>query len=134
MIQGKKIKMTQIFDQTGKVIPVTLIDCDSSSLKVGQKVKITSISKGKGFQGVVRRWGFKGASKTHGTKHGLRSPGSIGSTNLERVVKGKKMAGRTGNKRLTLKNLEIIEIKEKQIAIKGAIPGNRGSAIKIYES
>lgn len=126
--------MTQVFDQAGKVIPVTLLGCDPADLKVGQKVKITGISKGKGFQGVVRRWGFKGAPKTHGTKHGLRSPGSIGSTNLERVVKGKKMAGRTGSKKVTLKNLEIIDIKEKQIAVKGAVPGNRGTKIKIYES
>jgi len=141
MIQGKKIKMTQVFDQAGKVIPVTLIDCDIADLKVGQKIKITSTSKGKGFQGVVKRWGFKGAPKTHGTKHGLRSPGSIGSTNLERVVKGKKMAGRTGGERKTLKNLEIIEIRDlpagrhgKQIAIKGAVPGNRGSKIEIFNS
>ncbi|MFH1392472.1 MAG: 50S ribosomal protein L3 [bacterium] len=134
MIIGKKIKMTQIFDEAGKVIPVTLLECDPSNLKVGQKVKISGISKGKGFQGVVKRWGFRGAPATHGTKHNLRAPGSIGSTNVARVFKGKKMGGHMGVKKTTLRDVEIIEIKKNQIALKGAIPGPNKSEIKIYES
>lgn len=134
MITGKKIKITQIFDKAGKVIPVTLISCDAKNLKVGQKIKITAISKGKGFQGAVKRWGFKGAPASHGTKHAHRAPGSIGSTGPAKVFKGKKMPGRMGNKKTTLKNLEIINIKNNQIAIKGAIPGPNKSEIKIHES
>lgn len=134
MIIGEKIKMSQMFDQMGKIIPVTLIKCDPKNLKINQKIKITGISKGKGFQGVVKRWGFRGAPATHGTKHNLRAPGSIGTSNVERVMKGKKMAGRMGGRKTTIKNIEIIEIKDNQIAVKAAIPGPRKSQIKIYES
>lgn len=126
--------MTQIFDKAGKVIPVTLISCDAKNLKIGQKIKISGISKGKGFQGVVKRWGFKGSPATHGTKHTHRAPGSIGAMGVAKVFKGKKMPGQMGGKKVTLKKLEIIEIKKNQIAIKGAIPGSRKSEIKIHEN
>ncbi len=99
----------------------------------GEKVKIAAISKGKGFQGVVKRWGFSGFGKTHGVKHGERAPGSIGSAFPQRVFKGKKMAGRMGGERVTVRNLEIIDIdKEKNlIALKGAIPGRKGTLVEI---
>ena len=104
-----------------------------SVLKEGDKVKISGISKAKGFQGVVKRWGFHGSPKTHGTKHTLRKPGSIGSTDAARVFKGRKMAGRMGGGRITVKNLEIIKIdKEKNlIAVCGAVPGRRGTLLEI---
>jgi len=99
----------------------------------GDKVAVIGKSKGKGFQGVVKRHGFKGSPASHGTKDRLRAPGSIGSTGLHRVEKGKKMAGRTGQDQFTLKKIEIIKIDpEKNILyLKGAIPGRRGSLIKI---
>lgn len=99
----------------------------------GDKVKVTAISKGKGTQGVVKRHGFAGGPKTHGHRHVLRSGGSIGSAFPEHVQKGKKMAGRMGNAQVTVKNLKIAWVdKEKDlVAIKGAIPGRKGSWIKI---
>lgn len=192
-ILGKKIEMSQVFNEKGEVIPVTWIEAgpcfvlqvknkekdgyeaiqlgfekktknikksengkeykyikefpifnsqpsmkvgdklDVSIFQEGEKVKISGTSKAKGFQGVVKRWGFRGASKTHGTKHMLRKPGSIGATDAERVFKGKKMAGRMGGERITIKNLEIIKVdKEKNLlAIKGAIPGRRGTMLEL---
>jgi len=101
----------------------------------GDIVKVSGISKGKGFQGVVKRHGFAGGPKSHGQKHSLRAPGSIGATFPERVPKGRRMAGRMGGVRVTVKNLEIVkvDVKENIIAIKGAIPGNRGSLIEITD-
>lgn len=108
---------------------------DISIFKEGEKVKVSGISKGKGFQGVVKRWGFSGAPKTHGTKHTHRAPGSIGRIVPPKVLKGTKMAGRTGQKRVTIKNLEIIKVDQKAniLAIKGAIPGARGSLVEIQK-
>lgn len=106
---------------------------DVSVFKQGDKVKVSGISKGKGFQGAVKRWGFAGSPATHGTKHGKRSVGSIGSTFPERVIKGKKMPGRMGNARITVQNLEIVKIdKEKnQLGLCGAVPGRRGTLLEI---
>jgi large subunit ribosomal protein L3 len=99
----------------------------------GEKVKVSAISKGKGFQGVVKRWGFSGFGKSHGVKHGERAPGSIGSAYPQRVFKGKKMAGRMGGERVTVSNLEIISIDKENnlIALKGAIPGKKGTLVEI---
>lgn len=106
---------------------------DVSTFEAGDKVKVTGVSKGKGFQGVVKRYGFKGQSKTHGTKDQLRMPGSIGATGPAHVFKGKKMPGRMGGDRTTVANLEIIEVdKEKNLLlIKGAIPGARNGLVLI---
>ena len=99
----------------------------------GEKVKVTSTSKGKGFQGVVKRWGFAGGPKSHGQKDRLRAPGSIGATTPSRVIKGKKMPGRMGGKTVTVKNLEVVKVDKENnlLAIKGAIPGARGTLVKI---
>jgi large subunit ribosomal protein L3 len=99
----------------------------------GDKVKVSGISKGKGFAGVVKRHGFKGAPKSHGTKHNLRKPGSIGSTTPERVVKGKRMAGRMGSDKVTVKNLKIVnvDLDNNTIAIGGAVPGRTGILLEI---
>jgi len=101
--------------------------------KEGDKVKVSGISKGKGFQGVVKRHGFSGGPKSHGQKHSLRAPGSIGATFPERVPKGRRMAGRMGGERVTVKNLEIVkvDVEENILAIKGAVPGNRGTILEI---
>ena len=78
--------------------------------EVGDKVSIRATTKGKGFQGVVKRWGFKGGPKTHGQKHTLRTPGSIGSAFPQRVLKGKKMAGRMGTDKKTILNLKVVYV------------------------
>ena len=106
---------------------------DVSRFEPGEKVKVSGISKGKGFQGVVKRWGFSGRNATHGVKHEERKPGSIGSAFPQRVIKGKKMPGRMGNTRVTVKNLEIVDIdKEKNLlAVKGGVPGRKGVLVEI---
>lgn len=195
-ILGKKIEMSQIFDEKGNVIPVTLIEAgpcyvtqikikekdgydsvqigfeklkekkitkskkkkpykyvrefrvegpafakatagkdkiDVSIFKKGDKVKISSVSKGKGFAGVVKRWGFHGQSATHGTKHEERTLGSVGSAFPQRVIKGRKMPGRMGAERVTVKNLKIAKIDPENnlLVVKGAIPGRRGTLLEI---
>ena len=108
---------------------------DASSFAEGDNVAVSSISKGKGFQGVVKRHGFKGGSRTHGQKHSEREPGSISGGVREggRVQKNMKMAGRMGSDRVTVKNLKVVKIdaKNNQILIKGAIPGRRGTLVEI---
>ncbi len=99
----------------------------------GDKVKVSGLNKGRGFQGVVKRHGFHGGPKTHGQKNRHRAPGSIGSTAPQRVLPGLKMAGRMGQERIAVKNLKIIEIdKDKNILmIKGAVPGMKGTLLEI---
>lgn len=99
----------------------------------GDKVSIVGTSKGRGFQGVVKRHHFSGSPASHGHKDQLRMPGSIGSKRQGPVQKGKRMAGRMGSDRVTVKNLEVIEVDaEKNIlAVKGAVPGARGSLVLV---
>ena len=194
-ILGKKLGMSQIFDEKGNVIPVTLIEAgpceilqlktkqkdgyeaiqigfekitkkkkikkplknkpfrwlcefknnikeykvgqkiDASIFKEGDKVSISGISKGKGFAGAVKRWGFSGRGASHGVKHEARTLGSVGSSFPERVIKGKKMPGRMGSERVTVKNLKIVKIDKENnlMAVKGAVPGRRGTFLEIRE-
>jgi len=107
---------------------------DASIFQAGDIVKVSGLSKGKGFAGAVKRWGFKGRlSVTHGTKHELRTLGSVGSSFPERVTKGRKMAGRMGFERVTVKNLKVVKVdKENNIlAVKGAVPGRKGTLLEI---
>ncbi len=99
----------------------------------GKEIQISGISKGKGFQGVVKRYNFKGGPKTHGHKHNLRQPGSIGSVFPMRVIKGKRMAGRMGSDKVTLRGMKVIDVipENNTIALKGAVPGRKGTWIKI---
>jgi len=136
IIWGKKGEMGQTFDQNGKRIPITEIKIETKNfdLKPGDLVKITGISKGKGFAGVMKRWGFKGGPRTHGQSDRQRAPGSIGQrTDPGRVWKGKKMPGHLGNKKVTIKNLKIVSVdKEKQIlTVSGPIPGSKNGRIAI---
>jgi large subunit ribosomal protein L3 len=191
-ILGKKIKMSQIFDKEGNVIPATIVEAgpcfvcqlktkekdgyeavqvgfeklkekkitktkkkkpfkylrefkdeiknyqlgqkiDVSIFKEGDKISVSGISKGKGFAGVVKRWGFAGRPKTHGTKHEEREMGSAGASTPHRVIKGKKMPGRAGGERITIKNLEIVKVEPEKnlLYIKGAVPGSRGTILEI---
>ncbi|MGM0439435.1 MAG: 50S ribosomal protein L3 [Patescibacteria group bacterium] len=191
-ILGKKLGMTQVFDDDGNVVPVTLVEAgpcvvtqiktketdgyeaiqigfekvkekkvnkpqrekpfrflcefkaspedfeegdeiDVSLFEKGEKLKISGTSKGKGFQGVVKRHGFAGQSRSHGTKHDDRKGGSIGSAYPQRVLKGRKMPGRMGSDKTTIKNLEIVEIdpEENTLAIKGALPGGKDNLLEI---
>ena len=99
----------------------------------GDKVKVSGLSKGRGFQGGVKRHGFAGGPKTHGQKNRHRAPGSIGSTAPQRVLPGLKMAGRMGQERFSIKNLEIAAIDKEHnlLMIKGAVPGMRGTIIEV---
>jgi large subunit ribosomal protein L3 len=101
--------------------------------EAGDKIQVTGWSKGKGFQGVVKRHGFSGSPASHGHKDQLRMPGSIGATDAARVFKGTRMAGHMGNDRVTVKNLEIVEVKteENELLIKGAVPGAKGGLLLI---
>ena len=174
-ILGKKIEMSQIFDDQNKVIPVTLIEAgpckvlriktqesdgyeaiqieygkkkkefhgvegvkvgdiiDVTVFKEGEKVKVSGVSKGKGFQGVVKRHGFHGKNASHGTKHQERTIGSVGSTGPQRVFKGKKMPGHMGAERVSIKNVKVIKVDKDSniIVLKGAIPGRRGTLLEI---
>jgi len=191
-ILGKKLGMSQIFDEKGNVIPVTIIEagpCFVTQIKTkekddylavqigfvkkekkakksekgkefrylkefrideksdmkqgdeinvavfqeGDKVKISGTSKGKGFQGGVKRWGFSGRPATHGTKHEQRTLGSTGTSFPERVIKGRKMPGRTGGERTTIKNLKVVKVDKENnlLTIKGAVAGISGGLLEI---
>jgi large subunit ribosomal protein L3 len=192
-ILGKKVGMTQVFDDSGTAIPVTVVQAgpcpvvqiktkekegyDALQLGFGQQkenklnrperghfnkanvtphrylkelrvdttegfsvgsvidvgifsegdvVNVTGISKGKGFMGVVKRWGFKGGRKSHGGEQDLRRPGSIGaSATPSRVFKGTRMPGRHGGKQVTVQNLKVVKADPERslLIIKGAVPG-----------
>ena len=201
---GKKLGMTQIFDDRGEVIPVTVIEAgpcyitqkktlendgytavqlgfeevkparvnkperghlakshlpslrylrefrvddhsdlsegqklDASIFEVGDLVDVIGVSKGKGFAGVVKRHGFSGGPRTHGQSDRLRAPGAIGAGSMPgRIVKGLRMAGRMGNDRVTVQNLEIalVDPERNLLAVKGAVPGARDGLLIIRQA
>ena len=104
----------------------------SEIFKVGDIIQVTGTSKGKGFAGVVKRWHFAGGPRTHGQSDRERAPGSIGQTTTPgRVLKGKKMAGRMGGERVTLKNLQIVSVNPEtnEVEISGPVPGVTGGLL-----
>lgn len=136
-----KGEMLTLFDEEGRILPVTSVIGKEAKLteafKEGDLVTITGFSKGKGFAGVVKRHGFKGGPKTHGQSDRQRAPGSIGATTTPgRVFKGKRMAGRMGNRSVTVKNLLVskIDAEKNVIYVRGAIPGNKKGMIKLRKS
>ena len=196
---GKKIGMTQIFDQNGKVIPVTVLkvgpckviqrktkekegydsiqlgfepldekkavkskighfkkhnstpfrhvkefrlkvyrdveegeEFDVSMFVPNELLKITGISKGKGFAGVMKRHNFAGFERSHGVHESFRGPGSIGQcATPSRVMKGKKMAGHMGSDQITMKNIRVVDVdlENNILLVKGAVPGHRNSLV-----
>lgn len=130
--------MTQIFDETGAVRPGTIVAVGESGLVVGDRVVVSGVSKGKGFQGVVKRHGFHGGPRSHGQKHSEREPGAIGGGGGRaggRVAKGIRMAGRMGGDRVTVGNLAVLAIDQikNEIIVSGAIPGRRGTRIELVK-
>ena len=120
---------------------------DSENLKVGEvlnagifnegdSVKVSGITKGKGFQGVMKRHGFAGAQRTHGQSDRERAPGSIGASSYpSRVFKGQRMAGRKGGERVSVRNLKVVKVfpESNLLLIKGGIPGAISGLIEIYK-
>lgn len=104
-----------------------------SNFLPGELVSVSASSTGRGFQGVVRRHGFKGGPASHGHRDVLRKPGAIGGRFPQRVLKGKRMAGRMGGQRVTVRNLEVVKVdaERKIIALRGAVPGKKGTLVEI---
>ncbi len=134
---GKTLKILKEFlildkkkYKTGDKITVEIFD-------LGDKINVTGTSKGKGFQGVMRRHGHHGGQATHGQSDRLRAPGSIGaSSDPSRVWKGMKMPGHTGDEKVTIKNLDIVKIdkKENLLFVKGTVPGAKNCILKVIKA
>ncbi len=141
-IQGAKLKLAPRFLREAKLRKESKLK-KGDFVKVtdvfnpGDVVKVTGISKGKGFTGVMKRWGFAGGPATHGQSDRARAPGSIGqSTTPGRVFPGKKMAGRTGGQRATVTNLTVMAVdgKKDELLVKGLVPGHRNSLLLIQKT
>jgi large subunit ribosomal protein L3 len=126
----KEIRLKKDQEHQLKVGDVITAD---QTLSAGDIVDVTGTSLGKGFTGVMKRWGFKGGPRTHGQSDRERAPGSIGqSTTPGRVFKGKKMAGRSGSARVTIRNLQVIKVTETgEVWIKGQVPGSRNGIVTV---
>lgn len=135
VLKGKKQEMTQLFLENGNVIPVTVlkIEGEFSTDLLDKKADLTGESKGKGFTGVMKKWNFSGQQMTRGQSDKTRAAGSIGAQTPGRVFIGKKMAGRHGNKRVTLKNRTIVGVNpaQNELMVKGPVPGARNSLVTI---
>jgi len=128
----KEFRMPE--EKLGEYKPGDMLDV--SQFEVGDKIAVSGVSKGKGFQGVVKRHGFHGGRRSHGQKHSEREPGAIGGSGGRaggRVAKGIRMAGRMGSDRVTVKNLMVAAIDKENntILIKGALPGKPGTLLEI---
>lgn len=138
-IKTRKGGMSQYFNEDSVQIPFTELvvfaKSDSEvlkSVKVGSLIKLSGYSKGKGFSGVMKRWGFHGGPKTHGQSDRSRAPGSIGAQGQGRVIPGKKMPGRAGNKKVTFyTKLLGFDSEKGLVKVKGGVPGSRNSYIII---
>ena len=130
------MKMTQVWkgDVVFPISPMKLENAASSEeFKDGDKLKVTGTTKGHGFQGVVKRYSFRGGPKSHGQKNRLRAPGSIGSTAPQRVLPGRKMAGRMGGARKSIKNLLVVLVDKERgvVSVRGSVPGDVGSKLML---
>ena len=135
--RGEKMGFAVIreFNNKKSALPTVKIGqmIDVSAFAEGEKIVVSAITKGKGFQGVVKRHGFHGGPRSHGQKHSEREPGSIGTGGQQRVIPGMRMGGRMGGERMTFKNLTIARVNKdnNQLFIKGAVPGRKGTLIEI---
>jgi len=135
--KGKMLKRFRELNLKGGVADVEVgATIDVSIFTVGDKVTVTATSKGKGFQGVIKRHGFHGGPRSHGQKHSERSPGSIGGGGGRaggRVAKGMRMAGRMGSDRVTVRNLAVLQVlpESGELLIAGAVPGRKGTLVEI---
>jgi len=131
-LKGASFKTIKEFRTPGGDLQVgATIACDV--FQKGETVMVSGTSKGKGFQGVMKRHGMHGGWHQHGQKHSLREIGSIGATGPQRVFRGKKMAGRMGSDRVTEKSVVILDVDAENglLLVKGAVPGKRGSLVEI---
>lgn len=105
----------------------------ADAFAAGDMVMVSGLSKAKGFQGVMKRHNFHGGPASHGQKHTARSPGSIGGGLRTRVPKGMRMAGRTGGRTVTVKNLKVVrvDVEKNLLYVEGAVPGRRGTLIEV---
>ncbi len=133
-IKAIKLNMSQVFKDDGTVVPVTWLEAQNHNLKENDIVTVTGTSKGRGFAGVMKRHNFGGGPATHGQSDRARAPGSIGgTTDISRVLKGKKMAGRYGNKKVTLKNKLIVKVEGNKVAVLGPVPGSIKNIVTILK-
>lgn len=144
LLQGKKLGMTHIFTEDGKRCAVTVVETNFSdknnenkdSFQSGDFVDVTAISKGKGFQGGMKRWHWSGTPQTHGSMS-HRRVGSIGSSAApSRVFKGKTMPGHMGSTTVTIQNLKLIklDVENNLVVIQGGVPGHRNSRLTIKKA
>lgn len=144
--EGKNLNRAQEkqFSSLGPFARVEQVRIDEGAVEVGmaftaavfapgELVDVIGTTKGRGFQGVVKRHGFGGHPTTHGHKDQVRKSGSIGAGGIQRVFKGMRMAGRMGGDQITVKNLEVIavDVDKNLIAVKGALPGARGTEVTL---
>lgn len=106
---------------------------DLSAFASGDMIEVSATSKGKGYQSVIKRHGFKGQPRSHGQKHSENAPGSIGGGLRNKVPKAMRMAGRMGGDRITIKNLKVLAVDKdnNQLIISGAVPGRRGTLVEV---
>ncbi|MCA9367484.1 50S ribosomal protein L3 [Candidatus Kaiserbacteria bacterium] len=109
---------------------------DVTMFAPGDAITVSALSKGKGFQGVVKRHGFGGGRRSHGQKHSEREPGSIGATGINRVMKGLRMAGRMGSDKVTVKGLTVLQVNKEEnlLLVSGAVPGRKGTLVEVFET
>ena len=109
---------------------------DASVFEPGDDITVCATSKGKGFQGVVKRHGFKGGRRSHGQKHSEREPGSIGQTGINRVLKGMRMGGRMGSDTVQVKGLKVLQVNaaENILVVSGAVPGRKGTLVEVFST
>lgn len=139
-IKTTKGEMSQLFDESSYLIPFTSLKLENSEdIKLFEGydaktvIKVEGVSKGKGFQGVMKRWGFAGAPATHGTKDKHRSGGSIGTQGQGRVMPGTKMPGRMGTDKIAVVTKFLgVDTDKNIVMVKGAVPGAINSNVTVY--
>lgn len=132
---GTGAQFVREFRSSGEVVSTLAKDTviDAALFTPGDTIMVSAVSKGKGFQGVVKRHNFGGGRRTHGQKHSEREPGAIGSTGFMRVIKGTRMAGRMGSDTVTVKNLTVLQVNaaENLLLVSGAVPGRKGTLVEV---